>query len=209
MRAGIELSLSEDGDVWLRVESERPVFVLSDYLTHAAALDRDRNANLAHSQQSQAARGSSGNVSSSPEAAAEPGPGSFPASPPTYPNAAAAALNGNGGPARDQCGSARPPSTSASDHVHKIYPNSTPIKVRRSPRLLPPPPANSPPLSWFTSCGFGGRDRVSFLVFACAKCTFLVENSLMQRFTLLLIDVYVRAGHGLSEWQRFDSSTIS
>lgn len=134
--AGIELSLSEDGDVWLRVESERPVFVLSDYLTHAAALDRDRNANLAHSQQSQAARGSSGNVSSSPEAAAEPGPGSFPASPPTYPNAAAAALNGNGGPARDQCGSARPPSTSASDHVHKIYPNSTPIKVRRSLTLV-------------------------------------------------------------------------
>ena len=150
MRAGIELSLSEDGDVWLRVESERPVFVLSDYLTHAAALDRDRNANLAHSQQSQAARGSSGNVSSSPEAAAEPGPGSFPASPPTYPNAAAAALNGNGGPARDQCGSARPPSTSASDHVHKIYPNSTPIKVRRSPvaffRLHPRIPVHSPGL---------------------------------------------------------------
>ena len=148
--AGIELLLSEDGDVWLRVESERPVFVLSDYLTHAAALDRDRNANLssdaAQQQSSHSARTSVGEASSSsPESAAqEPPPGASPAAAATPPAAASLNANGGGGgePARvsDQCGGgARSPSFSFSsaDHVHKIYPNSNPIKVRaRAARSL-------------------------------------------------------------------------
>lgn len=154
LAAGIELSLSEDGDVWLRVESERPVFVLSDYLTHAAALDRDRNANLSgphRRQQSASGRGSTGDASSSsPEAAlAEsgsgpgPGPSVRPLQPPAAlsPPAFAAALNNGAGPGmgpgpgslalREHCTSiARQASTPAcTDHVHKIYPFSNPIKV--------------------------------------------------------------------------------
>lgn len=152
LAAGIELSLSEDGDVWLRVESERPVFVLSDYLTHAAALDRDRNANLSgphRRQQSASGRGSTGDASSSsPEAAlAESGPALGPSVRPLQPPAAlspsafAAALNNGAGPGmgpgpgslalREHCTSiARQASTPAcTDHVHKIYPFSNPIKV--------------------------------------------------------------------------------